>query len=69
MFVFTGTADNPHQPRNGDAARSLLVVTLSPPSNPQYDKFRKAVNDYNEQPPFEFPNPFMKPKKVFILFI
>ncbi|XP_076075351.1 receptor-type guanylate cyclase Gyc76C-like [Mytilus galloprovincialis] len=64
LKYFKRTADNPHQPRNGDAARSLLVVTLSPPSNPQYDKFRKAVNDYNEQPPFEFPNPFMKPKKI-----
>ena len=64
FFFYVGTAENPYESRNGAAARSLLVVTLTPPINPDYQTFRDAVNEYNEKPPFEFPNPFNKPKKV-----
>lgn len=64
----TGTLDPPKETRNVWAARCLLVIALSPPYNPNYDQFHAEVNRYNELPPFEFPNPFKKPKQVYLLF-
>lgn len=64
LKYFKRTADKPNDPGNWEAARSLLVVTPSPPSNPDYHKFHRAVNDYNEKNPFNFPNPFNKQKKI-----
>ena len=61
---FTGTFDYPTKPRFVDAARSLLVIIGSAPSNPHYDDFHQKVNFYNSEPPFNYPNPFKIPKQV-----
>ncbi|ESO83957.1 hypothetical protein LOTGIDRAFT_108278 [Lottia gigantea] len=64
LKYFKRTMDRPDQPRNLEASRSLLVITSSPATNLEYGKFHYKVNDYNEQAPFEFPNPFKIPKRV-----
>ncbi|XP_050390613.1 receptor-type guanylate cyclase Gyc76C [Patella vulgata] len=64
LKYFKRTMDRPDQPRNLEASRSLLVITSSPATNPQYDDFLKRVNEYNEEPPFSFPNPFHIMKKI-----
>ncbi|XP_064600660.1 receptor-type guanylate cyclase Gyc76C-like [Liolophura sinensis] len=64
LKYFRRTLDPPKETRNVWAARCLLVIALSPPYNPNYDKFHAEVNRYNELPPFEFPNPFKKPKQI-----
>ena len=46
------------------AAQSLLVIVSSPPSNPDYTSFRRMVDYYNQQPPFEFRNSIGVPKAV-----
>lgn len=62
--ALTGTYDALNQQENVNAARSLLIIVLSPPSNPHYKQFHHIVNANNEAPPFNYPNPFMYPKQV-----
>lgn len=38
-------------------ARSLLVVTASPPSPSQYEVFTKKVSDFTSRDPFKFSTP------------
>ncbi|KAI0211265.1 Receptor-type guanylate cyclase Gyc76C [Lamellibrachia satsuma] len=64
LKYFRRTYDSHWWAGNVDAARSLLVIVSSPPSNPKYDQFHAYVNSYNEQRPFGFPNPFNLPKKI-----
>ena len=59
-----GTYDAPNTNRNSRASQSLIVIVASPPSNPNYTKFHRAVNYYNEISPFNFPNPLPWPKSV-----
>ncbi|KAK3591719.1 hypothetical protein CHS0354_019484, partial [Potamilus streckersoni] len=47
-----------------EAVRSLLVITPSPPINPNYEDFKAIVSSYGEKPPFNFPNPFKKLRVV-----
>lgn len=57
--------DSPDEQRNVEATRSLLIIIPSQPQDQEsYDDFHNMVNQYNELPPFAFPNPFMLPKKV-----
>ena len=64
FFSNLGTYDAPNTNRNERAAQSLIVIVASPPSNPDYERFHRAVNYYNERPPFNFPNPLPWPKSV-----
>ncbi|XP_033751446.1 receptor-type guanylate cyclase Gyc76C-like [Pecten maximus] len=64
LKYFRRTTDSPNDTRNIEASRSLLIITSSPPSNPDYEDFEITVNDYNERPPFNFPNPFRIRKKI-----
>jgi len=64
VVSLAGTYDSHWWAGNVEAARSLLVIVSSPPSNSRYAEFHDYVNYYNEQPPFGFPNPFNLPKKV-----
>ncbi|OQV14132.1 Guanylate cyclase 32E [Hypsibius exemplaris] len=41
-----------------EAMQSLLIITSTHPTNPEYEHFKTMVNKYNELPPFSFPNPF-----------
>lgn len=59
-----GTIDNPEEKRNADAARSLLIITLSPYSSENYTQFQDKVRVFNEEPPFNFFNPFSSYQKV-----
>jgi hypothetical protein len=63
-LYITGTIDNPEETRNADAARSLLIITLSPHSGENYTYFQDRVRKFNEEPPFEFFNPFPSYPKV-----
>ncbi|XP_055334707.1 receptor-type guanylate cyclase Gyc76C-like [Paramacrobiotus metropolitanus] len=47
-----------------EAMQSLLIITSTHPTNPEYEHFKKHVNEYNEKPPFLFPNPFNFQKPV-----
>ena len=67
-IYISGTYDAPNTNRNSRASQSLIVIVASPPSNPRYADFHKAVNYYNEQPPFNFPNPLKYPKSVSLEF-
>ena len=64
LFLNVGTIDNPEEKRNVDAARSLLIITLSPSSSENYTQFHDKVRYFNEQPPFNFYNPFSAYQKV-----
>lgn len=63
-YYFPGTTDSPLTKTNEEAVRSLLVITGSPPSNPDYEDFKETVSLYGEREPFNFPNPFNYPRKV-----
>lgn len=57
--------DSPDEQRLVEAARSLLIIIPSQPTDLRmYEEFHRMVNLYNEKPPFGFPNPFNEPKKV-----
>ncbi|XP_045214115.2 receptor-type guanylate cyclase Gyc76C-like [Mercenaria mercenaria] len=58
------TSDPPLTKTNEEAVRSLLVITGSPPSNPNYDDFKEIVSLYGERKPFSFPNPFNFQRKI-----
>ena len=63
--VYTGNSDAPDDIRIFEATRCLLVVVPSPPvDQPLYQEFIRKVNEYNEQYPFFFPNPFGIQKTV-----
>ncbi|XP_048763359.2 receptor-type guanylate cyclase Gyc76C-like [Ostrea edulis] len=58
LKYFKRTIDNPEETRNVDAARSLLIITLSPYSSENYTFFQDRVRKFNEEPPFSFYDPF-----------
>ena len=64
LFVFAGTTDTPETKTNEEAVRSLLVITGSPPINPNYEAFKRKVNEYDNLPPFSFPDPFNTLRQV-----
>lgn len=47
-----------------EAMQSLLIITSTHPANPEYEHFKQRVNEYNDLPPFSFPNPFALQKPV-----
>ena len=63
-LLTSGTTDDPKATTNEEAVRSLLVITGSPPSNPDYEDFKRKVNEYDDRAPFSFPNPFKTQRKV-----
>lgn len=68
LKYFKRTIDNPEEKRNADAARSLLIITLSPYSSENYTQFQDKVREFNEEPPFNFFNPFFSYQKVITVY-
>ena len=64
LYVLAGTTDTPETKTNEEAVRSLLVITGSPPINPNYEAFKRKVNEYDNLPPFSFPDPFNTLRQV-----
>ncbi|KAH3862698.1 receptor-type guanylate cyclase Gyc76C-like [Dreissena polymorpha] len=64
LKYFRRTTDPPSTITNENAVRSLLVITGSPPSNPNYEYFKTTVSSYCEKEPFSFPNPFDFQRKI-----
>ncbi|CAH1793794.1 unnamed protein product [Owenia fusiformis] len=61
---FQSTFDHPKSTGNLRAARSLLTIVSSPPTNPLYSKFHEEVNRFLLRRPFNFTNPFGKAKVI-----
>lgn len=64
LKYYRRTSDPPLTKTNEEAVRSLLVITGSPPSNPDYEDFKEIVSLYGEREPFNFPNPFNFQRKI-----